>query len=221
MAFLAARNALNTYTWHAALDEAIGHSVSNVPALKGRTLILVDVSFSMYGVPLSARSTLSRSDGAKIFGAALAVRNPGSTLVAFSTGHARVSVPPAALLLRVVSSIPDLRQATNTAQAIRAHFDDHDRVVIVTDEQYHGESPARAVAESVPMYTFNLAGYRTGHGPSGSGTRHTFGGLTDATFKLIPLLEAGRDAAWPFEVERAEPVSVGAGTMLRRGTDDL
>jgi hypothetical protein len=34
--------------------------------------------------------------------------------------------------------------------------------------------------------------------PTGTGTRHEFGGMTDATFRLIPLLEAGRDADWPW-----------------------
>ena len=91
---------------------------------------------------------------------------------------------------------------TNTAQAGRRHFRGHDRVVIVTDEQawagWHGADPTAQVPAEVPVYTFNLAGYRYGHGPSGTANRHTFGGLTDAGFAAIPLLEAGRDAHWPF-----------------------
>ena len=43
------------------------------------------------------------------------------------------------------------------------------------------------------------AGYQAGHGPSGSGNRHTFGGLTDAAFRMVPLLEASRNARWPWE----------------------
>ncbi len=49
------------------------------------------------------------------------------------------------------------------------------------------------------MYTWNLAGYRPGHGPSGARNRHAFGGLTDAAFRLVPLLEAGANAVWPWE----------------------
>ena len=49
------------------------------------------------------------------------------------------------------------------------------------------------------MYTWNLAGYQAGHAPSGSRQRHTFGGLTDQAFRMIPLLEAGRDCAWPWK----------------------
>ena len=45
--------------------------------------------------------------------------------------------------------------------------------MIVTDEQAwagrYGADPTAAVPASVPVYTWNLAGYRVGHGPSGAG----------------------------------------------------
>jgi hypothetical protein len=50
----------------------------------------------------------------------------------------------------------------------------------------------------VPLYTFNLAGYTHGHAPSGLANCHAIGGLTDTSFKMIGLLEAGKDAAWPW-----------------------
>ena len=91
---------------------------------------------------------------------------------------------------------------TNTANAVRRHYARHDRVVLITDEQAwagaRGAEPTGAVPACVPVYTFNVAGYRYGHGPSGVGNRHTFGGLTDQGFAAIPLLESGRDANWPF-----------------------
>ncbi|MFR9771666.1 hypothetical protein [Nocardia sp. SC052] len=46
--------------------------------------------------------------------------------------------------------------------------------------------------------TWNLAGYRYGHALSGTPHRHAVGGLTDVAFRMIRLLEAGRDADWPF-----------------------
>ncbi len=57
--------------------------------------------------------------------------------------------------------------------------------------------PFRAVPVGVPVYTWNLAGYAMGHAASGP-HRHTFGGLSDAAFRLIPLVEAGRAADWPW-----------------------
>ena len=75
------------------------------------------------------------------------------------------------------------------------------RWIIVTDEQAsysHYGDPTEQVPAHVPVYTWNLAGYRAGHGPSGKGNRHTFGGLSDAAFRMVPLLESVRDAEWPW-----------------------
>ena len=106
---------------------------------------------------------------------------------------------------------------TDIPRAVRTHLRaDHARVVIVTDEQgepgmlpsnvyggYYGGSDAMPptriddlIPQSVPVYVWNIGGYKHGALPSGSGNRHLFGGLTDASFKMISLLEAGRDAAW-------------------------
>lgn len=74
-------------------------------------------------------------------------------------------------------------------------------MLIVTDEQasYHyGGDPTALVPADVPVYTWNLAGYRVGHGPSGTDNRHVFAGLTDAAFRMVPLLEAGRSVNWPW-----------------------
>lgn len=54
------------------------------------------------------------------------------------------------------------------------------------------------VPANVPFYVWNWGGYRAGATPSGEANRHTMGGLTDSAFKVIPLLEAGRDGGWPF-----------------------
>jgi hypothetical protein len=50
-----------------------------VPALTGRTLVLVDTSASMTHRPYSARSKMAPAKNAAIFGAALALRNPAQT----------------------------------------------------------------------------------------------------------------------------------------------
>jgi hypothetical protein len=54
------------------------------------------------------------------------------------------------------------------------------------------------------MYTWNLAGYQAGHAPSGGRNRHTFGGLTDAAFGMVRLLECGLNAEWPWEQTPAQ-----------------
>ncbi|MCO6011433.1 TROVE domain-containing protein [Actinoallomurus purpureus] len=199
--FLAAYNAAPSLRWAWALEKALNASLANVPALPGRTLILVDRSGSMFG-PISERSGLNRADSAAIFGTALALRAASADLVEFGTSHRPIRLQAGSSVLTALKEFGSMG-GTNTAEAVRANYRGHDRVVIVTDEQawggYHGANPTGQVPDNVPVYTWNLAGYQHGHGPSGHGQRHTFGGLTDRAFGLIPLLEAGRNATWPWK----------------------
>lgn len=200
MRFLSAYRAAPSLRWSYPLEQAIGHSLASIPSLPGRTLVLVDTSGSMHE-SFSKDGTLMRWDAAVIFGVALAQRCASADVVSFSTRTMPFPLIAGESLLRSIERWKAggffMGYGTDTAGAVRAHFAGHDRVVIVTDEQ-SATHVDRAVPASVPMFTWNLAGYRFGHAPSGSGNRHTFGGLTDQAFRMIPLLEAGRNAAWPW-----------------------
>ncbi|MFI0257763.1 TROVE domain-containing protein [Streptomyces sp. NPDC017056] len=197
--FLAAYQHAPSLRWGHALETALGYSLANVPALPGRTLVLVDRSGSMFG-GLSAQTQLNRADSAAVFGTAVALRAESADLVQFGTRSEPVPLRRGEAVLRVLDRFRALG-GTETSEAVRSHYRGHDRVLIVTDEQaaysHHGD-PTEQVPDRVPVYTWNLAGYRAGHGPSGSRARHTFGGLTDHAFRMVPLLEAGRDARWPW-----------------------
>lgn len=203
--FLAAYNAVPSLRWAYPLEQALNASLANVPSLRGRTLVLVDRSGSMFGT-VSEKSGLNRADSAALFGSALTARAEHADLVEFGTSSQMIlstdgarAYGHAESLLKMVKRFGNLG-GTNTADAVRRWYNGHDRVVIITDEQawggYGGADPLAQVPESVPVYTWNLAGEKMGHGPSGMRTRHTFGGLTDHAFRLIPMLEAGRDARW-------------------------
>ncbi|GAA4679095.1 TROVE domain-containing protein [Nocardioides nanhaiensis] len=198
--FLAAHRTAPSLRWGWALERALQASLGAVPALPGRTLVLVDRSGSMF-CRLSRRSVLTRADAAAVFGSALAVRAQRADLVEFGSTSRVLRVRRGEAVLSLADRFGDLG-GTDTAEAVRRHYRGHDRVIIVTDEQAwagrRGADPTAAVPAQVPVLTFNLAGYQHGHGPSGVGNRHTFGGLTDAGFAAIPLLEAGRDQHWPF-----------------------
>ncbi|MDT9687712.1 TROVE domain-containing protein [Streptomyces sp. P9(2023)] len=197
--YLAAYRHAPSLRWSYPLEQALGHSLANVPALPGRTLVLVDRSGSMWS-PLSDRSELNRADAAAVFGTAVAMRAADADLVEFGTGSAPVGYRAGESVLKVLGRFGNLG-GTNTTEAVRRHYKGHDRVLIVTDEQTaytrKGE-PTAQVPDDIPVYTWNLAGHRVGHGPSGFGRRHTFAGLTDAAFRMVPLLEAGRNADWPW-----------------------
>lgn len=200
--FLAAYNHAPSLRWSYPLEQALGHSLANVPSLSGRTLILVDRSGSMWG-PLSSKSELNRADAAAIFGTALALRAQDATLVEFGTTSKWVMFDKGESVLKILGRFGNLG-GTDTTSAVRRHYQGHDRVVIITDEQYafnyHG-NPTEQVPADIPVYTWNLAGYSAAHGPSGSDARFTFGGLTDQAFRMIPTLEAGSSGVWPWQMD--------------------
>jgi len=51
----------------------------------------------------------------------------------------------------------------------------------------------------VPIYTWDLRGYRAANLDLNEPGRYLFGGFTDTAFRLIPLVEVGLDAAWPWQ----------------------
>ncbi|MFD6290212.1 TROVE domain-containing protein [Streptomyces sp. NPDC060205] len=208
--YLAAYQHAPSLRWAHPLEQALGHSLANVPALGGRTLVLVDRSGSMFYSRMSDRSDLNRADAAAVFGTALALRAEKADLVEFGTSSGAVRFRRGESVLKVLGRFGDLG-GTNTTEAVRKHYRKHDRVLIVTDEQAtysHYGDPTEQIPAHVPVYTWNLAGYRAGHAPSGGGAggaagaahRHVFGGLSDAAFRMVPLLESARDADWPWAV---------------------
>ena len=187
----------------AALEEALQHSLQNIPSLPGKSLILVDRSASMfngyYNYYTGKSSDLDNADKAALFGIALALRAEDATLVQFGSTHSEVKFNKGDSILTTLKKFKNLG-GTDTHSAISGNFNDtYDRVINLTDEQtgygwYRGDTGS-LIPKDVPYYVFNLAGYRSAEKTDGP-NRYTFGGLTDQCFGLIPLLEAGKDANW-------------------------
>lgn len=205
--FLSAYKATSSLRWGKALEEAVNASLANIPELPGRTLVLVDCSGSMWA-PMSGRSELQRWEAGALFGSAVALRNHGRVnLVRFGESSEEIVVPKGHALLSMVNTqhFPNMG-GTYTSRAVARHFTGQDRVIVLTDEQAMtwGGAPSTAdvfagtVPANIPCYTWNLAGYKFGHGP-GLPNRYTFGGLTDQAFQMIPLLERGESETWPWE----------------------
>lgn len=225
--FLSAYRAAPSLRWAYPLERALNLSLANVPALKGRSLILIDRSLSMWQAKMSGRSEMLWADAAAVFGVAVAQRAERADLVEFSSRAARVEFRSADSVLKIIERLhvgdnphSVIGTGTDIPRAVRENLRaDHSRVVIVTDEQSeagvlpsniygHPFSDAAAmpstriddlIPQSVPVYVWNIGGYKHGALPSGAGQRHTFGGLTDSAFRMINLLEAGHDCRWPWE----------------------
>lgn len=213
--FLSAYRAVPSLRWAYPLEQALGASLTNVPRLTGRTLILVDRSPSMWMQTFSKHSDMPWADAAAIFGAAVAMRAEHADLAEFWAHSKPVPLKAGESVLKLIDrfSFQPAPGGTDIPSAVRANYKDHDRVVIVTDEQtragwlpsnyayYGGSQPALIddlIPRHVPLYMWNFGGYSQGAAPSGQGSRHTFGGLTDSAFRIVPLLEAGKDATWPW-----------------------
>ena len=219
--FLAAYKANSgSLRWGFPLEQALKASLENVPALKGNTLILVDRSGSMFQ-SFSKNTDLTFADSAAIFGSALALRAENATLVQFGSSSTAVQFKKSDSVLKTIEKFSSLG-GTATYDAIKNHFDPkkHTRVVLITDEQANGYyhrlngnnanywsgydrvqgNVLDAVPANVPTFTWNLEGYAAGHGES-KPNRTYLGGLSDQAFKLIPILESGRDAGWPWETK--------------------
>jgi hypothetical protein len=198
--------------WGHAMDRAMTMSLANIPKLKGRSVVLVDMSSSM-GQAMSGKSKLTCMTAATIFGMALKLQNPDAVnLHGFAVTNAEViGVTPGMSLLKSVEKMlgmsNQLGGGTYIERAVRETYKNHDRVFIFTDMQTFAENNywgsyvddvSAAVPAHVPVYSWDLAGYQNTGMPVGKGNRHEMGGLTDSTFTMIPQIEAGQDAKWPW-----------------------
>lgn len=203
--FYAAHKAVGSMRWGHALEKALQASLTNVSPLPGRTLVVVDQSPSMFpGYHFSSKQQqehISNADLAKLFGSAVALRANDATLAGYGNTSYPVAFRTGDALLKVMERFKQV-DGTDTFGAVAAHYAKHDRVLIVTDEQNNSgryTSIDQVVPKDVPVYVWNIGGHAVGSTTSGSGTRHTFAGLTDAGFRAVDLIERGRSASWPWE----------------------
>ena len=193
--------------WVAPLETALNLTLQNVPSLPGKTLVLVDVSGSMSS-PFSGNTNRRtfRSGTAKypvlweaaaLFGAALAVRAEKADLVAFESGSHVIDFRKGGSILKVTERFGHVPHGgTNGHQALQKHFNGHDTVVYLTDEQFH---PGTAFKHNADAFVFNLAGYKTAALPSDR--VWTTGGLSDHGFRFIELMKQYKDEKWPWETK--------------------
>lgn len=192
--------------WGHTLDRALTLATANLPAFPGRTLVLVDTSGSMSCGAVSARSMVTPAQAAALFGVALAARGAHVDLYGFANGVFEHRITKGASVLKEIDRfckrIGEAGHGTDIANALHATYRNHDRVVLMSDMQtmttHHGREATTTIPPHIPIYAYNLAGYRRAAIPTGTRNRHEFGGFSDASFRLIPLLEAGANATWPW-----------------------
>lgn len=176
-----------------ALEKALNHSLESTPALSGKTLVLADRSGSMFW-NVSQYSQLTYADSAALFGSALAVRGENVQLVEYGTGSREVKFQKNDSILPLIRKFHELG-GTYLSAALHQWYQDHDRVIVITDEQDVSSRYYEKIPKNVPVYTFNLVGYQNS---SNRGRTTIGGGLTDASFSLIEQLENVSKNVWPW-----------------------
>lgn len=187
--------------WQGTISTALQHSTKNVPTFDGRTLVLTDTSGSMQS-PTSANSSIYHYEIAGLFASALAAKNEVD-LVSFADHASVIQMEEAGSVLDVMNAVRSHNGAdghgTDIGQGLRFYNPElHSRVVVFSDMQTRVPSYSKP---DCPVYVFNTGGYRATPYAVGENNTYELGGFSDAAFKMIPLLEQGQDADWPWEVE--------------------
>jgi hypothetical protein len=184
--------------WASTLETALEHSVANIPALPGRTLVLTDTSASMTR-PISEGSKVRHFEIAALFAAAAAKQAHEVDLASFASHWEPIRFRRTQSILRTIETVEQrigaVGHATMLGRALAATFRGHDRVVVFSDMQTHDQVPAMPGAT---VYVFNTGGYRATPFAVGHKGHYELGGFSDSTFRLMALLENLQDADWPF-----------------------
>lgn len=213
--------------WQPYLSRALDASTRNVPELPGRTLVLIDTSGSMSAHMSSPRprgkrtvrgmnaatglveerepKTPQLAEAAALFGMAFALRNPGRVDVwgfadsqMLVTGLAESGKSLLETTALFVSQIGRVGHGTQIRRAVHDTYTGQDRILVFSDMQGIGGNAFADVPVDKHCVAFNVAGYsKTAMTPGA--TRHEIGGLSDASFALIPQLEMTGQERWPWE----------------------
>ncbi len=144
--------------WEEALEKAMFSAVAGREKLKGKTVLLVDVSGSM-NVALSQRSEMHRTDAA--YGLAVLLREIGEEVSVYSFSDRLVRVPSRrGFALRDAINTSQTHNGTYLGRAIGELDEAYDRLIVITDEQAHDAVPA----PRGKGYVINVASYKNGVG---------------------------------------------------------
>lgn len=141
------------------LEQMMFRALAEMPKLKGKTVVVVDVSGSMFGVPISAKSDLDRFDAA----AALAVlcRELCEEVEIYSFSNSAVRVAPRrgfALVEAIRSSQYHGGTNLGVSMSVIDANTKYDRCIVFTDEQ----SSDRPRSPKGKGYIINVSSYQNG-----------------------------------------------------------
>jgi hypothetical protein len=168
------------------LEDMMLRSLSTQEKLPGKTLLLVDVSGSMFGARVSSKSDLDRFDAAAAL--AMLCREVCSSVDIYSFSYKAVRVAPRhGFALRDAISNSQKHGGTNLGLALtqlKALGNEYDRIIVFTDEQTH--DAVDAPFNGAKGYVINVAAYQNGINHS---AWTTVSGFSEAVIDYIFAVE--------------------------------
>jgi len=144
--------------WEADLEKAMLRSLEGNVRLRGKTVLLVDVSGSM-DAPLSSRSEMRRNDAA--YGLAVLLREIAEKVSIYSFSDNLVRIPNrSGFALRDAINASQPHSGTYLGKAVSQLDEQYDRLIVLTDEQSHDTVPN----PKARSYMINVASYQNGVG---------------------------------------------------------
>lgn len=140
------------------LEAMMLRSLATLEKLPGKTVLLVDVSGSMFGAPISGKSDLTRFDAAAALAMLCKEVCEKVEIYTFSDNAVRVA-PRSGFALRDALDKSQRHSGTNLARALEQITTDHDRIIVFTDEQSY-DRPRSPTCEA--GYIVNVAAYENG-----------------------------------------------------------
>jgi hypothetical protein len=140
------------------LEKMMFRSLAKAEKLPGKTVLLVDISGSMFGCKVSSKSDLERFDAATALAMLCAEVCEEVEIYTFADTLARVA-PRKGFALKDALLASQRPGGTQLGASLRELKAKHDRLVVFTDEQSY-DRPAAPVCGN--GYIVNVAAYRNG-----------------------------------------------------------
>jgi 60 kDa SS-A/Ro ribonucleoprotein len=188
------------------IDQAFNEATSTGPRLAGTTLLVIDVSGSMYGAKVSKKSEMNRALAACALGAI--ARNMCEDVLIYGTAGSdaarqhRTELVPARSGMALVDAIYGLCRPlggggiflNQVMRFLRERHPHVERIIVITDEQDCGvgqaDAPQNAPAYgSRANYIINVASARNGIGYPKTGWTH-IDGFSEAVLGYVVAAEA-------------------------------
>jgi len=166
------------------LEAMMLRSLATAEKLPGKTVLLVDVSGSMFGTKISAKSDLDRFDAAAALAMLCAEVCEQVEIYTFSTATVRVT-PRKGFALAEALSKSQLHGGTHLGQAIKSirANSKFDRLIVMTDEESQDSVGAPGIDKA---YILNVASYTNG---VNRGDYLTITGFSEACIDYIREVE--------------------------------